>query len=588
MNWQEWQKVKPDPMEKLVKSLSAGKPYYPQGRAEELIATGRMVLSAFFLLAIWLDPSEPSRFARLASGTLAGYLIYSLILAKLTWRRQSTGVYLQLITHAVDLLVFSLLMFFTEGPNSPFFVYFIFLLVCATLRWQWRGTLWTAIAALAIVIALAWYPALFLQDQNFELNRFIIRIVYLAVVATLLGYLGAHEQSMRNVLSMLAEWPRSVSDEPQTIRCEILEYAAKILDAPRILLVWEEEEEPWLYHALWSREGCRYGREHPDAFGTLVAEQLSGTGFFCQQAGNPQSTVIMGSSAVLQRWRGVPLHPELQERFSIGAVIASRVTGEKIKGYLLALDKKLMTADDLALGGIVAHEVAARLDHFLLFEQLQRAAALDERIRLARDLHDGLLQTLSGAALQLETVQRLMEAEPQTARQRIQEIQRLLATEQRDLRTHISELRPFSTRRVAEDYELTTRLAELAERIRQQWELSVEITTLPPAPRISRSVAREIYFVVHESLFNAVRHAGASALRAELSFDEDRLHIMVADDGHGFPFRGRYDQDALFEMKRGPVTLKERIAALRGTLSIDSQETGARLDIILPLTEYGG
>lgn len=67
----------------------------------------------------------------------------------------------------------------------------------------------------------------------------------------------------------------------------------------------------------------------------------------------------------------------------------------------------------------------------------------------------------------------------------------------------------------------------------------------------------------------------------------DRVRITVTDDGQGFPFHGRYDQEELSEMKRGPVTLRERISALRGTLLIDSQETGVRLDIVLPLADQG-
>jgi len=171
------------------------------------------------------------------------------------------------------------------------------------------------------------------------------------------------------------------------------------------------------------------------------------------------------------------------------------------------------------------------------------------------------------------------------AQQRIQEIQRLIAAEQKDLRTHIRELRPFVSERPPEDFELSTRLQELAERIRWQWNLSVEINVLPPVPRLSRNIAREIYFVVHEALINAVRHAGAANLRAELSFEPGRVRIMVADDGHGFAFQGCYDQDTLSEKKLGPVTLRERIIAMRGTLCIDSQETGARLEITLPFFE---
>ena len=552
-----------------------------------LIAVGRMILSAFFLLAIWLDPSEPSRYARLTYGLLTVYVAYSLLIGVLTLRRHVNSGHLQVGTHCIDMLVFALLMFFTAGPSSPFFVYFIFLLVCATLRWQWRGTIWTAGAVLAIVSLLA-LLALLLQDQNFELNRFIIRTVYLAVVATLLGYLGAHEQSMRKVLSSLAEWPRSVPDDPEAMGCGVLDHAAGVLGAPRLLLAWEEEEEPWLHLSLWSRGGCEYRRERSDIFGTFIAGRLAGAPFFCRNAEAPLPQVVVSSPEGLRTWEGSPLDSGLRERFGIGSVVASCLEGEHFTGHLLVLDKKNPTIDDLVLGGIVAHEISTRLQHRIFLERLRQGAASNERVRLARDLHDGLLQSLTGAALQLETAHRLMETDPSAARQRIREIQRLIAAEQKDLRSHIRELKPLLTDRVPEEFELAMRLEDLAERIRQQWNLTVKIDTRPPAPRVTRNLAREIYFVVHEALINAVRHSGASSLSADLSFDGDRVYVTVNDDGHGFAFRGRYDQDQLLEMKRGPVTLRERIAALGGTITIDSLETGARLEIVLPLADYGG
>ena len=67
---------------------------------------------------------------------------------------------------------------------------------------------------------------------------------------------------------------------------------------------------------------------------------------------------------------------------------------------------------------------------------------------------------------------------------------------------------------------------------------AIELTVHHPLPRITRSMAREIYFVVNESLINAVRHAGASCVRAELSFDSSRIKITVTDDD-GSSFRGR-------------------------------------------------
>jgi signal transduction histidine kinase len=278
----------------------------------------------------------------------------------------------------------------------------------------------------------------------------------------------------------------------------------------------------------------------------------------------------------------------LRERFDIGAVLSLSLQGKELEGRLLALDKPDLTSDDLLLGGIVARQVLTRLEHFFLLRQLQQAAASEERIRLARDLHDGLLQSLTGMALQLETVQRLLERDPDTARRRLLEIQRLIESEQRDLRSHIRELKPSPPNPAEMDSELALRLEGLAERVERHWGLRVEVNVGRLEPRIPRGLSQEIYFIVHESLINAARHADASAVRAELAVEDNGVRIMVVDDGRGFAFRGRYDHADLTRMDLGPVTLKERVASLGGSLAIDSSDTGTRLEIALPLAENGG
>jgi signal transduction histidine kinase len=505
-----------------------------------------------------------------------------------TWRQYLPGRRTQIVSHVLDLVIFAAIMFFTEGPTSPFFVYFVFLLICGTLRWQWRGTLWSAVAALAVVVSLAFYPTRLLQDPDFELNRFIIRIVYLAVVAFQLGYLGVYQQKLQGELSKLAAWPRSFPAGVTAMVKEILEHASGILGAPRMLLAWEEEEEPWVHLASWSGGNFQYTREPPAAFGTLAAEPLAGKSFLCSDARSPQPVVAHSSPEGPQRWQGSPVNPRLQERFAVGSVLALRLQGENLEGYLFALDKPQMNLDDLVLGEVVAAEAVTRLDYFYLLKKLREGAATEERIRLARDLHDGLLQSLTGAALQLETVQRLMESDPQTARQRLVEIQRLIVAEQQDLRSHIRELKPSLSGAPGADFNLAGRLADLAARIQRHWGVGVEMNLGRLDAQNLGNLLQEIYFIVHESLINAARHAGASVVKVDLGADKDRALITVSDNGRGFPFRGRYDYASLTKDGLGPATLKERISSLGGSLAIDSSDAGARLEITLPLEPKGG
>ena len=82
---------------------------------------------------------------------------------------------------------------------------------------------------------------------------------------------------------------------------------------------------------------------------------------------------------------------------------------------------------------------------------------------------------------------------------------------------------------------------------------------------------------MNEALINAARHAQASWVSVEIAANEGEVRIEVVDDGHGFPFSGRYDLDALVKMKTGPDSLKDRIIDLSGQLEIDSSPQGARL-----------
>ncbi len=94
--------------------------------------------------------------------------------------------------------------------------------------------------------------------------------------------------------------------------------------------------------------------------------------------------------------------------------------------------------------------------------------------------------------------------------------------------------------------------------------------------------------IIHESLINAARHAKASAVRAEHAIQHNKVRIMFVDDSQGFPYHGHYNHIDLTKMNLGPITLKERIASLRGSLAIGSCDTGTSLEITLPLIENGG
>jgi signal transduction histidine kinase len=559
-----------------------GTDYAPRIRAERLIATSRVVLALFSLLAVWLDPYTPDVHERTTYVLLLGYSTCALIVAAVAWVADGPLRALGVATHVLDLLLFSVLTYLTEGPTSPFFTYFTFAIVAATLRWQWRGALWTAAAALLLFNGTGVFAAEVINDPAFEENRFIIRSVYLAVMAGLLGYLGAYEERRRHEMSELAAWPPHRGRSPELPQPEVLESVARILGVRRVLLVWDEPDEPWLHLASWSDGEFRSWREAPEIFQPVVAEPLADLAFLSKDVAAPAPVVLHHSPQDAHGWRGAPIHPALQARFTITSVLCLPLRSEYLEGHVFALDKPGMTADDLLLGEVVAHEVAASMDQSLLSRRLRQAAAVEERNRLSRDLHDGVLQSLTGAALQLETVQRLWDTEPAAARTRLSAIQRLIVDEQRDLRffIRVSKLAPL--RLAAGNAGLNATLRQLVARLEGLWGLRVELHLERFDDRSSDALAYDICFIVQEALVNAARHAAATEVHVAVARENGHVHVAVTDNGRGFPFQGDYDHATLDAEQLGPVMLKERVKALGGTVTIRSTPAGARLSIRLP------
>jgi len=553
--------------------------YSAQIRAERFISIGRVVLAASALIAVSATPSDVLQTdPRLAYGLLCAYAAYAVAVGSAVWRASRPLIRTRLVTHLVDLSAFAAMYVAERHLASAFFVFFVFSLLSATMRWRWRGTLSTAVAALVIATAADLYHAP--SAEIFEARRVLIHGLYLSIVAILLGYLGVYEVRLRREIAGLVSWSTPLPDTSDGMIRDLIVRVADVLAAPRVLLVWEDREEPWVNLALWSGQEVALSREAPNALTPLTLETLANVDFFWEEAGDDNATVVYASGDQFAGRAGAPLNRELQRRFSIRQVLAVRFQSANLTGRILWLDMPRMSTDQLAFGQLIAGQVSARIDHFHVLVDRRRAAAEQERIRLARDLHDGLLQSLTAMALKLEEVRALVDEEPLVAQKRLLTIQRLITTEQRYLRFFIRHLKPLACPEPAAD--LDARLQLLGQRVELEWGLSVDLRCAYVGPALSADLSDELYYLISEALVNAARHANASTVRVELDVREADIGIVIADNGQGFPFRGRYNQVDLKALRATPVTLGERVDALLGALTIDSSDCGARIEIVLP------
>src|SRR5262249_3134668 len=148
-------------------------------------------------------------------------------------------------------------------------------------------------------------------------------------------------------------------------------------------------------------------------------------------------------------------------------------------------------ADMVPMVEIVARHVGASLDQIHLHEQTRQLAIAEDRIRLARDLHDGVLQSITGIRLELQGIATDERAQPAAAtRDRLLALERALAREQRELRSFIEGLRPVGAD-ATQPRSLASRLRELRDRIGLQWNAPVTIRVAPDLalpPELDRAV----------------------------------------------------------------------------------------------------
>jgi NarL family two-component system sensor histidine kinase LiaS len=262
------------------------------------------------------------------------------------------------------------------------------------------------------------------------------------------------------------------------------------------------------------------------------------------------------------------------------AVQSWPLDSELIHGRLFCLHKPQMRLDDLVLGELVAQTAASRLETLHLLERLHHAAVLEERIRVAGDLHDSLLQSQAGAALQLLAARRMLDRDPHAARIRLEEVQQHLEESELELRSFIGGLRP-----AAAFGPLSERLEALRRRVQRQWEIEVHVDAPSALGHLPPDFADEVYRVAQEAVINAARHADATSVRLELTTTDEDVRLVISDDGRGFPFRGTYGLTKLAAMNRGPLALRERIVRLNGNLTLTSEAGGTTIDVRVPLTQ---
>jgi two-component system, NarL family, sensor histidine kinase DegS len=268
-------------------------------------------------------------------------------------------------------------------------------------------------------------------------------------------------------------------------------------------------------------------------------------------------------------------------------MVSSFSFGEVWHGRLILVGAPFHTDSNEALRfmqRLVKH-VGPLVQNIYLLRDIHAQVGDQVRAQLTRELHDGILQALLSAEMQVEVLRRQRPNPSGESERRLAALQSLIHQEALNLRDLIEKTKPlnFSPK------ELPDFLAEIVAKFRIETGISVRLETGEGNITLPPSICQEIVRIVQEALSNVRKHSRARNVVITLCEGDDGEHkLLIADDGEGFGFRGRVTQTQLDASHRGPGVIKERVRLIGGELTIDSSPgQGARLEITIPNESHG-
>jgi signal transduction histidine kinase len=305
----------------------------------------------------------------------------------------------------------------------------------------------------------------------------------------------------------------------------------------------------------------------------ITAAQQRAIGPLPRQHGMLAALLVSGAPVRLAdirkdpRFEGWPAaHPELT-----GFLGVPVKNGEEVLGIIFVANKEPgeFSARDEELLTLFAAHAAIALTNAKLYERSGELSVLQERARLARELHDAVSQRLFSIRAHARAAEVLVDRDAGRASAELATIADLGAQAHAELRAVIDGLAPPELDGLAESLCRYTRLASRA------YGIPVRLTA-SDLPELDQRVQMAAFRVAQEALQNALRHSGASEISVSLSWTRRRVVLEVKDDGRGF-------DPALPSGGLGLASMRERAAAVGGVLQVTSAPgSGTRVKLAVP------
>ena len=241
-----------------------------------------------------------------------------------------------------------------------------------------------------------------------------------------------------------------------------------------------------------------------------------------------------------------------------------------------SVDWRELNPDDLRLLATIGDLLGIAIERARLYAHSAEFGAIEERNRLAREIHDTLAQGLTGIALQLETAEALVESDKGRERifKAIHQALTLTRTSLDEARRSVLDLRAASL----EGRNLAQALSELVHSQSLEGSIHISFSIVGDSRPLPQRMENGLFRIAQEALVNAVQHSGASQIVLQMSLAANLVRLVIKDNGHGF------DPEAIPRDRFGLLGLNERTKLLGGILHLHSQpDKGTIVEVEIPL-----
>ena len=543
----------------------------------------RLVLASSALLIITIDPSQPDRYVHFTYGALILYTVYSLVLFMLAARRPQAILFA--FAHWIDVGWYSVLTGLSSGTHSIFFFGFLFAVLVASFRWGFASGLRMAIASAMIFTIVGSVTAP--SEPQFELNRFLLQPTYLLVLGSMIAYRGGTEIRLRRRHELLKEVvtlsnPRFGVDH--TIG-STMRRLCRFYDADTCLLLTTDLD-------LTGYQMRRADRRVPDGgvhATPLVAELAT------RLLRLPDNQALIYRSGTRWLGRGTTYYAydvTAQERTMDGQEEAERVaafldaesfitvplhyyetTGRL---YLTARRWAFHNSDVEFLLQVIEHLLPV-IDNIRLVDRLASHAAEEERQRIARDIHDSIIQPYIGMRIGLTAVRQELVRDNANVAGDLDHLIEMTSMGIDDLRRYVRGLKDADERTGGSaEGSILSAVRRFATKFAVATGIAVDVEAKEAIP-VSDRLAAEVFQMVVEGLSNIRRHTAAR--QATVSLECCNAHLILRIQNKGTAGGTQYGPESSFT----PRSIVERAAALGGHARVEPHDGGAAVVVEIPL-----